>query len=151
MVALLALPAAMAADPTLVLVDDTEGWFAAPTTPFVGSPLAHEFQFDVPECYRRLAIDLRYEPDALIADVEGAGEAEVSYEFRVEVWRNGSLVLEERVARSGYNSLLGLLPEPGEHTMRLSLGWGADVNYTMRLRGLFLSESEACNPPILDV
>lgn len=148
LLAVLALPAVAAADPSVVLVEEHEGWFVAPTTPFVGSPLAHEFVFDAPECYRNLALDLLYDPDEAAVSADGAGDAAIAYEFRAEVWRNGTLVLAARVDRSDFGSLLGLLDEPGEHTLRLSLGWGADVHYTLRLRGLFLANDPACNPPL---
>lgn len=144
---LLALPAAAAFELTIVYVEETEGRTLAPTSPFVTPPTAHVFPFDVVECYPHLRLDLRYEPDHLSLETP-RGSVDVSYEFRAEVWHEGERVLEKRVQSSTHDIVVGSVGDRGAHELRLSLGWGADVAWELRLRGLRAQEDPACNPPL---
>lgn len=147
-VLILALPAALAAEPYLVLVEEQPGHALAPTSPLLSSPVAAVYVFDVPTCYRRMILDLTYEPDEAVVAAAGVGEAALAYEFRADVLRDGEIVLSKRITRSGHHQLLGELRDTGEHTLRLSLAWGADVAYTVRLRGGFETGNATCNPPL---
>lgn len=144
---LLALPAAAALEPWVVLLDWQRGTATAPTTPFATSPLAERFTFEASACHPSLLLDLLYSPDEGMVAVQDVGEMAVVYEFRAEVWNASGLVADARVQRSGYGMPLAILEEAGPHELRLSLGWGANVDWEARLRGRLAIDDPACNPP----
>ncbi|HVM44402.1 MAG TPA: hypothetical protein VM582_00600, partial [Candidatus Thermoplasmatota archaeon] len=146
---LLALPVAAAEppEPYVVLVDWEGGRDLAPSTPFLAPPTAHAFPFVAGGCHPHLLLDLLYEPASLDAAVPRVGNVSVAYEFRAEVWHEDERVLVKRVTSSGYGTSLGPLGQAGDHELRLSLGWGADVAWEMRLRGRLEFGDPACNPP----
>ena len=147
--ALLALPAAAASDGYAVLLDWQEGHTLVGTTVLLTSPLAPRFPFEVDACHRHILVDLLYEPAEANVTAEGFGEAELSYEFLVELWRADALVSTQRVRTSGYGYPMGLTSAPGAHELRVSLANGADVSWDLRVRGRAVVGELACLPRVV--
>lgn len=149
LVALLALPAASAIDPYVVLLDWQEGHALVGTTKLAPSPVASRYAFEAGPCHRNLLLDLLYDPQELAVEVEGVGEAALVYDFFAELRRGDALVGTYRVPTPGYGHRLGLIQTPGPHELTLWLANGADVSWDIRVRGREVPGELACEPRVV--
>lgn len=155
---LLAVPPAAPAPDVAVYVDWVEGRFVAGLG-VVGVGEAADaadpvnlarFDVDVNPCHRRLYLDLLYEPDGATVHAGDAASATLVYEFRAELYHpNGTLAGSRRITSSAYGYSLGTVPAEGTYRLDLYLLVGADVSWSLRVRGLAAHGEALCEDRIL--
>lgn len=150
--ALLLLAPAAASEPMVVLVDWRGGHFVAGTgndalDSQAGTSVSGvRVPFALGGCHRTVYLDLLYDPASAGGGAD-QNSVEVLYEFRAEVWSEGTRLTSKRILHSGYGHALGTLPE-GAHELRLTLVVGANVTWSLRLRAWEVPGERACMPPI---
>ena len=145
----LALPLpAFASEPSVVVLDWTGGAFLVGGPTAVDGVNAAAFNVTVDACHRDLRVDLQYAPSETGADAPGVGEAALLHTFRAQLLANGSVARTVTITQPGYGFVLGPAPA-GAYQLRLQLTQGANVSWSLRLRGWEMSAEPACLPRVV--
>lgn len=145
--ALLVPALAAASEPSVTLLAPRSGSFLAGGPIGVEGVNAATFPLRVDACHRQVLVDLEYTPSERTVDVEGVGAVDVLSTFRVELRQGLAVVRRAEIVSPGPGHPMGAVPA-GDYAFVLALAQGADVGWTLRVRGWEVPGEPACLPDV---
>lgn len=140
---------AVAAEPYVVLLDWTDGAFAAGGPVALDGVNAVDLPFVIDACHRDILVDLLYAPDNASVAAPGVGSVTVPFTFRAQLVRNATVLASSNIAEPGYGTPVGTAPAEGEHLLRLHMRQGLAVSWSLRVRGHAVFGEVACLPRVV--